>query len=140
MNPSMESLCLSFRDIPQTSKIFSTFLEDFRRVGKYYGHAPSIGGVVAAAKEEFAEHGGGELAARHIDIIGAGFFQRQTDEFAAPLDLRPVVKLVTHSRHPCSISQASTAPTAIQHRETEKTLIQPSKRIKVPSKQSPIRH
>src|SRR6202020_1661513 len=68
------------------------------------------------------------LAARHIDIIGAGFFQRQTDEFAAPLDLRPVVKLVTHSRHPCSISQASTAPTAIQHRETEKTLIQPYKR------------
>jgi bacillithiol synthase len=51
MNSSMESLCLSFRDIPQTSKIFSTFLEDFRRVGKYYGHAPSIGGVVAAAKE-----------------------------------------------------------------------------------------
>jgi bacillithiol synthase len=51
MNPSMESHCLSFRDIPQTSKIFSTFLEDFQRVAKYYGHAPSIGGVVAAAKE-----------------------------------------------------------------------------------------
>src|SRR6202167_6249126 len=51
MNPSMDSLCLSFRDIPQTTKIFSTFLEDFRRVGKYYGHAPSIGGVVAAANE-----------------------------------------------------------------------------------------
>jgi bacillithiol biosynthesis cysteine-adding enzyme BshC len=51
MNPSMESLCLSFRDIPQTSKIFSTFLEDFHRVGKYYGHSPSIGGVAAAAKE-----------------------------------------------------------------------------------------
>jgi bacillithiol synthase len=51
MNPSMESLCLSFRDIPQTSKLFSTFLEDFGRVGKYYGHAPSIGGVAAAAKE-----------------------------------------------------------------------------------------
>ena len=51
MNPSMESHCLSFRDIPQTSKLFSTFLEDFRRVGKYYGHAPSIGGVAAAAKE-----------------------------------------------------------------------------------------
>src|SRR5271169_6967138 len=51
MNPSMESLCLSCRDIPQTSKLYSTFLEDFGRVGKYYGHAPSIGGVVAAAKE-----------------------------------------------------------------------------------------
>src|SRR5271154_4973783 len=51
MNPSMESFCLSFRDIPQTSKLFSTFLEDFQRVGKYYGHAPSIGGVAAAAKE-----------------------------------------------------------------------------------------
>src|SRR5580658_5615921 len=51
MNPSMESFCLSFRDIPQTSKLFSTFLEDFQRVGNYYGHAPSIGGVAAAAKE-----------------------------------------------------------------------------------------
>ena len=51
MNASMESLCLSFRDIPQTSKLFATFLEDFGRVGKYYGHAPSIGGVAAAAKE-----------------------------------------------------------------------------------------
>ena len=51
MNPSMESLCLSFRDIPQTSKLFATFLEDYQRVAKYYGHAPSIGGVAAAAKE-----------------------------------------------------------------------------------------
>jgi bacillithiol synthase len=51
MTASMESHCLSFRDIPQTSKLFSTFLEDFRRVEKYYGQAPSVAGIVAAAKE-----------------------------------------------------------------------------------------
>src|SRR6202795_4246456 len=57
MNPSMESHCLSFRDIPQTSKLFATFLEDFGRLGKYYGHAPSIGGVTAAAKEVQIDRG-----------------------------------------------------------------------------------
>lgn len=57
MNPSMESHCISFRDIPQTSKLFATFLEDFSRVAKYYGHAPSIGGVAAAAKEVQIDRG-----------------------------------------------------------------------------------
>ena len=41
-------------------------------------------------------HAGLAFAARDIDIVGAAFLQRQPDELAAPLDRRPVVKLVAH--------------------------------------------
>lgn len=51
MTTSMESHCISFREIPQTSKLFLTFLEDFNRVAQYYGHSPSISGVEDAAKQ-----------------------------------------------------------------------------------------
>ena len=39
----------------------------------------------------------GAALARHVDIVGAGLLQRQSDEFAAPLDARPVVQLVGHA-------------------------------------------
>jgi bacillithiol biosynthesis cysteine-adding enzyme BshC len=51
MNPSMESHCLSFRDVPHTTEIFSTFLEDFKRVSAYFGHPPTESGVTASAGE-----------------------------------------------------------------------------------------
>jgi len=51
MTPSMESHCLSFRDVPHTTKIFSTFLEDFKRVSPYFAHPPTESGVKAAARE-----------------------------------------------------------------------------------------
>ena len=47
----MESHCLSFRDIPHTTKLFSTFLEDFKRVASYFDHVPTASGVTAAAGE-----------------------------------------------------------------------------------------
>jgi bacillithiol synthase len=47
----MESHCLSFRDVPHTTKIFSTFLEDFKRVSAYFGHPPTESGVAASASE-----------------------------------------------------------------------------------------
>ena len=34
--------------------------------------------------------------ARHVDIVGAGLFQRQPDELAATLDRGPVIELVAH--------------------------------------------
>src|SRR5262249_24072487 len=34
--------------------------------------------------------------ARDVDVIGASLLKRETDEFAAALDGRPVVELVTH--------------------------------------------
>lgn len=51
MTASMETHCISFREIPQTTKLFATFLEDFGRVARYYGQSPTLGGIVAAAKE-----------------------------------------------------------------------------------------
>ena len=38
--------------------------------------------------------------ARHIDVVGAGFFQREAHELAAPLDRRPVVEFVAHLSAP----------------------------------------
>jgi bacillithiol synthase len=47
----MESHCLSFREIPHTSKLLSTFLEDFDRVASFYPHPPTLAGIDAAARE-----------------------------------------------------------------------------------------
>jgi bacillithiol biosynthesis cysteine-adding enzyme BshC len=51
MNSSMESHCLSLREIPHTTKLFSTFLEDFPRIASFYAHPPTLAGVEAAAQE-----------------------------------------------------------------------------------------
>jgi bacillithiol biosynthesis cysteine-adding enzyme BshC len=51
MTPSMEFHCLSFRDVPHTTKLFSAFLEDFKRVAQYFNHPPTASGVTAAASE-----------------------------------------------------------------------------------------
>jgi bacillithiol synthase len=51
MTTSVETHCISFRDIPQTTKLFATFLEDFGRVARYYGQAPTLEGIAASAKE-----------------------------------------------------------------------------------------
>src|SRR3984957_17684466 len=51
MNASMESHCISFREIPQTTKLFSSFLEDFGSVASHYAHPPTETGIDAAARE-----------------------------------------------------------------------------------------
>jgi len=51
MISAMESHCLPFREIPSTTKLFSTFLDDFSRVSAYYAHPPSEAGILAAARE-----------------------------------------------------------------------------------------
>lgn len=48
---SMEYDCLPFSEIPQTTKLFASFNEDFDRVKQFYGHAPDETGVRAAARE-----------------------------------------------------------------------------------------
>jgi bacillithiol synthase len=47
----MESHCLSFREIPHTTKLLSTYLEDFPRVASFYAHPPTLAGIEAAAHE-----------------------------------------------------------------------------------------
>jgi bacillithiol synthase len=51
MTSSMESHCLAFREVPRTTKLFSTFIEDFPRAARYYAHPPTEAGVLAAACE-----------------------------------------------------------------------------------------
>src|ERR1700731_1736872 len=51
MTSSMESDCLAFRELPHTTKLFATFIDDFSRVGKYYAHPPTEAGILAAARE-----------------------------------------------------------------------------------------
>src|SRR6516225_6706017 len=38
-----------------------------------------------------------------IDVIGAGLFKRKPYEFAAALDLGPIVELITHGTRPSSV-------------------------------------
>ncbi len=49
MKTSMESHCLPFSKIPHTTKLFSTFVEDFARVARYYENPPTMAGIIAAA-------------------------------------------------------------------------------------------
>src|SRR5580704_2140846 len=51
MNLSMECHCLPFSKIPHTTKLFSTFAENFEEVAAYYGQPPTVAGVVAAARK-----------------------------------------------------------------------------------------
>jgi bacillithiol biosynthesis cysteine-adding enzyme BshC len=51
VSDAMESQCIPFREIPDTTKLFSSFLEDFGSVSKYYAHPPSEADVDAAARE-----------------------------------------------------------------------------------------
>jgi bacillithiol synthase len=47
----MECDCLRFSEIPQTTKLFAAFTENFEDVKEFYVHAPDEAGVRAAAKE-----------------------------------------------------------------------------------------
>ena len=51
MTASMESHCIPFREIPHTTELFTSFLEDFARVSFFYTHPPTSAGVDAAARE-----------------------------------------------------------------------------------------
>lgn len=51
MSALMESHRISFREIPHTTKFFSSFLEDFGRVARFYAHPPTAKGIDAAARE-----------------------------------------------------------------------------------------
>jgi bacillithiol biosynthesis cysteine-adding enzyme BshC len=51
MAASMECHRLAFRDLPQTTKLFAAFLDDFSKVSRFYAHPPDETGVTAAARE-----------------------------------------------------------------------------------------
>ncbi len=47
----MECHCLRFNEIPQTTKLFSSFIDDFPSVKEFYAYAPDEAGVRAAAQK-----------------------------------------------------------------------------------------
>ncbi|HEV2221698.1 MAG TPA: bacillithiol biosynthesis cysteine-adding enzyme BshC [Candidatus Acidoferrales bacterium] len=47
----MECHCLRFHEIPQTTKLFSSFIDDFPGVKEFYAHTPDEAGVRAAAQK-----------------------------------------------------------------------------------------
>jgi bacillithiol synthase len=51
MSAPMDSQCIPFREIPDTTELFSAFLEDFASVAPYYAHPPTAAGIEAAARE-----------------------------------------------------------------------------------------
>ncbi len=51
MTSPMESHCISFREIPDTTRLLSSFLYDFQQVAAYYFHPPTESGIDAAARE-----------------------------------------------------------------------------------------
>lgn len=51
MNPASKSQCIPFRELPHTTELFATFLEDFDRVSHYYAHPPTGQGILNASRE-----------------------------------------------------------------------------------------
>lgn len=47
----MECNCLRYREVPHTAKLFTTYIEDFGRLQRWYRHAPGESGVLDAARE-----------------------------------------------------------------------------------------
>ena len=85
----LKTQCLPFREIPHTTQLFSTFLDDFDRVSTYYTHPPTPEGILAAARqirldaetrhgvvevlrEQNARLGTGEETRRNLDRLANG--------------------------------------------------------------------
>ncbi|MGH9691328.1 MAG: bacillithiol biosynthesis cysteine-adding enzyme BshC [Candidatus Acidiferrales bacterium] len=51
MTGPMESQWIPFREIPQTTNFFTSYLENFDRVASYYEHPPTEAGIDAAARQ-----------------------------------------------------------------------------------------
>jgi bacillithiol biosynthesis cysteine-adding enzyme BshC len=88
MISSMESHCLPFSEIPHTTKLFSTFLEDFGRVSRYYAHPPTDHGIFAAAREvkldpETRREAVAALREQNRHLGADGEAQRNLDRLAA---------------------------------------------------------
>ncbi|HKV49366.1 MAG TPA: bacillithiol biosynthesis cysteine-adding enzyme BshC [Candidatus Acidoferrales bacterium] len=47
----MKSICIPFSEIPQTTRLFDTYLSDFSQLANYYSHPPNQDGIAAAARE-----------------------------------------------------------------------------------------
>lgn len=72
----MEYDCLRFSEIPQTTKLFASFNEDFAAAKELYGHAPDESGVSAAAKEVAL---GPEVRSAVVEVLRAQNREMESD-------------------------------------------------------------
>lgn len=84
MTGLMESQRISFREIPHTTKLFSSFLEDFGRVARFYAHPPTPDGVEAAAREIRLDSGVRRLV---VDVL-----REQNGRFSPGSQIDPATK------------------------------------------------
>jgi bacillithiol synthase len=81
MTVLMESHCISFREIPHTTRLFSSFLEDFGRVASFYAHPPTAEGIDASAREVRLDSG---VRREVVEIL-----REQNRRFAAGGEIDP---------------------------------------------------
>jgi bacillithiol synthase len=124
MTSSMESHCLPFSEIPHTTKLFSTFVEDFSQVARYYAQPPTVAGIVAAARkidlpapirggvvdvlrEQNRAFGAGDDTFRNIDRLANGAIAivtgQQVGLFAGPA--YSLYKAITAARYAEELSK-----------------------------------
>ena len=120
MSAPMESHCIPFREVPDTSKLFWSFLEDFSSVSAYYPHPPSEAGMDAAAREVRLE-----AAARRslVDVL-----REQNQRFGADASTE---KASTASRRARSRLSPASKWDCFRARPTHS--IKPSPRLAPPS-------
>ncbi|MFY9754097.1 MAG: bacillithiol biosynthesis cysteine-adding enzyme BshC [Candidatus Acidiferrales bacterium] len=72
MTAPMKSDCFSFRELPHTTKLFASFLENFDRVAKYYAYPPTADGLAASARQLRSGHmSDGTILPRVVEILRA---------------------------------------------------------------------
>ncbi len=88
MTVPMECHCLRQAELPHTTRLFSTFADDFSRVREFYAHPPNEEGVLAAANEALKD--ARQHAARRAAVVAILREQNQNlgadDATAANLD------------------------------------------------------
>ena len=62
----MKSICIPFSEIPQTTRLFDTYLSDFSKLASYFSQPPNENGIAAAAREVKLS---GEVRRQVADIL-----------------------------------------------------------------------
>lgn len=75
MATPMECDCLRWSKLPQTTRLFAAFLDDFSRVEKFFAHPPTLEGIIAASRQVQLDAG--------VRRAVAGVLREQSRRFGA---------------------------------------------------------
>ena len=79
MMARMERQALPLSKLPQTTRLFADFLDNFPKVSEFYTHPPSGGGIMAAARQAYGARG---TKAETLNAV-VDIFRRQNCEFGS---------------------------------------------------------